>query len=138
MSMRDLLPKNLGVMGLSIFVLFLMLNGLWAIPRSASATNWYNFGSGFNSVQSIATDNSIKADKDVTKFIRRGVNVALGFVGILAVAALIYGGFMYISSLGDEGKAKTAKHIIFYAIIGLVVIGAAGLIVNVVVNDIIQ
>jgi hypothetical protein len=41
---------------------------------------------------------------------------------------------MYITSLGDESKTSQAKKIIMYAIIGLLVLGAAGIIVNVLIN----
>jgi heme/copper-type cytochrome/quinol oxidase subunit 2 len=61
------------------------------------------------------------------------VTYALILVGIIAVAALIYGGFRYISAVGNEEQIGEAKRIILYAIIGIVVIGIAAVVVNFVI-----
>lgn len=56
------------------------------------------------------------------------------FVGILAVIMLVVGGIMYITSAGDSGRTDTAKNIIKYAIIGLVV----ALVALILVSDVID
>ncbi|GAB4141966.1 MAG: hypothetical protein Fur0024_4350 [Patescibacteria group bacterium] len=43
-------------------------------------------------------------------------------VGLLAVVYIIYGGILYITSGGDDGKAKTARKAVVNAIIGLVIV----------------
>ncbi|MFH1354435.1 MAG: hypothetical protein ABIH36_04045 [bacterium] len=58
----------------------------------------------------------------------------LTIAAIIFVAALVYGGAMYIMSTGDESKAQKAKLIVIYAVIGLVIIGLAGIAVNVFLN----
>lgn len=50
------------------------------------------------------------------------INVMLGLVGLLAIAALVYGGIFYIISLGNESRVGTAKKTITWAIIGLIVV----------------
>lgn len=50
------------------------------------------------------------------------VNFALSFLGILAVIMVIYGGFLYVTSAGDEGAAGKGKQVILYAIIGIALI----------------
>ena len=60
----------------------------------------------------------------------------LGFVGALAVLALIWGGINYATSAGSEDQARTAKQTIKYALLGLVVAGIAWALVNVVVTTI--
>ena len=62
------------------------------------------------------------------------INFVLVLVGVIALAALIWGGIMYIISLGDDGRIGTAKKIIIYAIVGLVVVGLSGLIVHFTIN----
>lgn len=62
------------------------------------------------------------------------VNFVLILVGILALAFLVYGGFLYITSRGDEDQVATAKSIIVNAVIGIIVIGVAAALVNFVVN----
>jgi len=50
------------------------------------------------------------------------INIALAVSGVIAIAFLIYGGFRYITSAGNEETASEAKRVILNSIIGLVVI----------------
>jgi hypothetical protein len=50
------------------------------------------------------------------------VNYFLGFLGLLAVIMVIYGGVTYVSSAGNEEAVGKAKKIIMYALIGIVII----------------
>jgi len=56
------------------------------------------------------------------------------FTAAFATAALVYGSFKYIMSRGDEEQAKRAKLIIIYAVIGIIIIGISGILVNVAIN----
>ncbi len=58
----------------------------------------------------------------------------LGIIGTLFTAALVYGSAMYVISAGDEARAHKAKMVIIFAVIGLLIVGAAAIVVNVVVN----
>lgn len=58
-----------------------------------------------------------KADEVVNAVLK----VVLSFVGLIAVGVMIYGGFVYMTSTGDAGKAQKGKHVIMYGLIGLVV-----------------
>ena len=53
-----------------------------------------------------------------------------GFVAIAAVIALIAGGFMFITSGGNERRVETAKNIILYSIVGIAVALFAQMIVT--------
>jgi hypothetical protein len=64
------------------------------------------------------------------------ITYLMGLVGILAVAALVWGGIMYMTSAGSEERVKQAKNIITYAIIGLVVAVLSYIIVNTVIQAI--
>lgn len=46
----------------------------------------------------------------------------LSFAGILAVFAVVYSGYMYISSFGNEEKTEKAKKNLVWAIIGTLII----------------
>jgi NAD/NADP transhydrogenase beta subunit len=61
------------------------------------------------------------AHRTLSQIIIETIKVLSGFVGSIAVLMLVVGGIMYITSAGDSTKADTAKNIIQYAIIGLVV-----------------
>jgi len=50
------------------------------------------------------------------------VNFFLGFVGLVAVLILIYGGFNMITAAGDPEKFGKGRQMIIYAIIGIVII----------------
>ncbi|MEK7528886.1 MAG: hypothetical protein AAB592_03895 [Patescibacteria group bacterium] len=58
------------------------------------------------------------------------VNFFLGFLGLLAVIMIIYGGFIYVSSAGEQEKVDEAKKILTYAVIGIVVIVISFALVN--------
>ena len=53
---------------------------------------------------------------------------------VIAVVVLLFAGITYITSGSDPGKREKAKSMGMYVIVGLVVIWAAPLIVNFIVN----
>lgn len=52
--------------------------------------------------------------------VAKWLNFILGFIGVLAVVAIIYGGIQMIAHFGDESQVESAKNIIKAAAIGLV------------------
>ncbi|MGL5830606.1 MAG: hypothetical protein ACRCZE_00475 [Candidatus Altimarinota bacterium] len=50
------------------------------------------------------------------------VNFFLGFLGLVAVLMVIYGGVLVMTAAGDADKASTGKKILLYAVIGIVII----------------
>ncbi len=60
----------------------------------------------------------------------------IGLAGLVAVAVLVYSGFMYMTAQGDEGKVQKATKGITYAVVGLVIAAIAFLIVNFVIDAI--
>lgn len=55
-------------------------------------------------------------------------------IGYIAVAMVIYGGYLYMMSQGDPGKAAKGKKTLTSAIIGVVIAIGASVIVNTVIN----
>ena len=68
--------------------------------------------------------------------VMNATNWLLGFVGMIAVLIIIWGGINYIASAGDEERARTAKKTITYGLIGVVIAGFAYAVVNVIVTTI--
>jgi len=66
------------------------------------------------------------------------LNALFGLLGIVAVAMIIYGGFLYMTSQGKEDQIKKAKNILITAAIGLVIIFSAFAIANYIINVIIN
>jgi len=62
------------------------------------------------------------------------VNFFLTFLGLIAVVMIIYGGFLYVSAAGNQEKIESAKKIIMYAVIGIIVILLSFAIVNTVLT----
>lgn len=52
----------------------------------------------------------------------------LGLIAVIGVLAFVISGIQYLTAVGDEGQAETAKRNIKYAIIG-VVVALSGLII---------
>lgn len=74
------------------------------------------------------------AEGSLLDLLFQALRVFLIFLAVIALAALIWGGVLYIISLGNDQDIQKAKKIIIYAIVGLVVVMLAGLVVNVVIN----
>ena len=63
-------------------------------------------------------------------------NIFALITGIAAVIVIIIGGFEYVRSSGDSSKVNTAKDMILFAIIGLIVVVIARALVALVVSKI--
>ena len=61
------------------------------------------------------------------------INWVLGFISIIAVLMVIWGGVLYLTSAGDESKAENGKKTVTYALIGLIIAGLAYGIVEVII-----
>ena len=78
-----------------------------------------------------ATGNIGYGVKDVTKTptlsetIGKVVGAALAFLGVAFFILMIYGGYTWMFSMGNEQTATKAKDIIIAAVIGLVIVLAA-------------
>ena len=49
------------------------------------------------------------------------LNLLLSILGIIAIISLVIGGGMYLTAYGDEKRIDTAKQIVKYSIIGIIV-----------------
>lgn len=74
--------------------------------------------------------------RDLPQSIITIVNYVLIIVGVLALAMVVYGGFLYITAHGDTGQIENAKNTIIFAVIGIVVIGLAAALVNFVIRGV--
>lgn len=59
----------------------------------------------------------------------------LGFLGLIAVIVILYGGFVWMTAGGNEERITKAKQIITAAVVGLIVVLLAWAIVIFVVNQ---
>ena len=84
--------------------------------------------------QPSAIANQTGGEGDIREFAKTILNFVLGFLGFIAVVYVIYGGFLYIMSGGDDANVEKGKKIIMYAAIGIIIILASFAIVNTVLK----
>ncbi len=58
------------------------------------------------------------------------INYFLGFLGLAAVAVIIYAGVLMVTSAGDDEQTGKGKTIIMWAVIGIVIVLLAYSLVN--------
>jgi hypothetical protein len=61
------------------------------------------------------------------------IKVAVGVLGVVLTALIIYGGFLWMTAGGDSGQTKKAKDYITNAVIGLIICILAYAITNFVI-----
>ncbi len=58
------------------------------------------------------------------------VNYFLGFLGLVAVLMVIYGGVTYVTAAGKDDAVEKGKKIIMYALVGLIIVLLSFVVVN--------
>jgi len=66
------------------------------------------------------------------------INIVLGLLGIISVVIIVYAGFRWMTSAGNEEAIGSAKKTLIAAVIGLVIILSAYIIANFVLLNIYQ
>ncbi|MEI6529315.1 MAG: hypothetical protein WCN88_02860 [Candidatus Falkowbacteria bacterium] len=100
-------------------VSFLVLP-LFTLPALAQNQN-YIFG-----VDAVNNGlNGSLAEGDPRAMIGRIITFALGFLGVIAVGLILFGGFKWMTAAGNEDKVSEAKQLLGAGVIGLIIILAA-------------
>src|SRR3989339_697201 len=71
---------------------------------------------------------------DITIVIARLIRTFISILGIIAVVFILYGGWMWITSKGEQDKLRKAQQVIINAVIGLVLVLSAFAIAQFVLN----
>ena len=66
------------------------------------------------------------------------VNISLGFLSIVAVFIILYGGYLWMTSQGEQDKVEKAKKVLTSAVIGLIIILSAWTIAWFVISKMLQ
>ena len=96
------------------------------IVSSASAAT-VNLGIGY-------AENIGLGTTDIRETIASIINVAMGLLGTIAVIIILYGGFKWMISGGEQGKVDEARKLIIAGVVGLVIILASYAIANFVID----
>lgn len=73
--------------------------------------------------------------EDIRLVIARIIRIFLGILGIIAIGITLYGGFVYMTSGGNEEKIAQARKIIVNGVIGIVIILSAFAIASFIINQ---
>ena len=107
----------------SLAILALLVLPLLTLPALAQTNT--NDPYGINSVNNGLNGTLGGANTDLRTIIARIINFALGFLGIIAVVIILFGGFKWMTAAGNEDKVSEARKLLVAGIIGLVIILAA-------------
>ena len=81
-------------------------------------------------------DQNIYTDSDLKRLMIAWTRFLYPIIAILAVIAIIYAGFLYVTAFGDDAKTETAKKVIMWVAIGIVLVLGAFAAVNTVITKI--
>jgi PKD repeat protein len=102
--------------------------------RDEGGLSFTEFQGGMTSLSAEGYDPALVSSTDLREFIIKIINYALGFLGLVTVIIIVYGGVMYVTSAGDDNKVTTGKNAIKYALIGLLIIFGSFAFVNTVIK----
>jgi hypothetical protein len=101
----------------------------FAMPRNSLAS----IQSGLSEIRGSFGD-PISGATSVNDLMRRAINIIFSVTSGIAILFLIFGGYMYITSAGNEETAEKGRKTITNAVIGLVIIILSYVIVRVIVE----
>ena len=78
--------------------------------------------------------NGSLSNTDPRTVIGKIINVALGFLGVIAVGIILLGGFKWMTAGGNEEKTGEAKKLLGAGVIGLIIILMSWAIATYVIN----
>lgn len=63
------------------------------------------------------------ACEEIGQCVQNVIAYVLGIAGIIALAGIVYGGFLYLTAAGNQDRVEAGKNALTYSIVGLIVIG---------------
>ena len=119
---------------ISKYLVAFTLAAFLSLPAFALAQNSINETFGFESINE-GLGGTLK-ETDPRTMVGSIINVALGFLGVIAVVIILIGGFKWMTAGGSEEKVGEAKKMLGYGVIGLVIVLAAWGLATFVINSI--
>jgi len=109
---------------LSLMIGFLFVLPLLGLPLVAGAQT-INEMYGFNAFENGLGGVLPTGQADARVVAGRLINVAMGFLGVIAVGIILLGGFKWMTAGGNDEKTGEAKKLLGAGLIGVVIIFAA-------------
>lgn len=70
-------------------------------------------------LERVAEETKLKGETDIPTIVGRIINIIIGFLGLILVIIIIYGGFLWMTSGGNEEQIKKARGLITSAVVGI-------------------
>ena len=115
---------------ISLAIVAVLMVPVLAMPASAQTEPGTLLGTDI-----VANTIELSSD-DPRAIVGRIINVALGLLGVIAVAIILMGGFKWMTAGGNEDKVSEAKKLIGAGVIGLAIVLAAWAVANWVIEQI--
>jgi hypothetical protein len=80
---------------------------------------------GITNVDTALNGSLGKSGTDPRTVIGNIINIALGFLGVIAVGIVLFGGFKWMTAVGNEDKVEEAKKVLSAGVIGLLIVLSA-------------
>lgn len=93
------------------------------------------FAQDFGSSEVEAGLNGALSNSDPREIAGRIINIILGVLGVIVVGLMVYAGFLWMTSNGEEDKIAQAKKILTSSVIGLAIILSSWAIAGFVLNQ---
>lgn len=87
-----------------------------------------------DAVKSYKLPDPLGNNGEISTVVNKLIKGVLGVIGVLALIAFIWGGVLWMISMGDEAKIKKGKEMMIYAVWGIVVIFGAYAILDLVLR----
>jgi len=114
---------------LGAFLGMFALAGVAVLPNQASAEN--NWATP-NADSNLLTDDQKLTGDAFLNTVQNAINWLLWILATIALVFCLYGGFLMVTSAGDEKKYEKGLGVLKYAAIGLAIIGLSWMIVSVI------
>lgn len=112
------------------------VTALVAIPAFAAGSADYGTIPSLSSINKGVSGSAVFGSSNLSEIIAGVISVILGFLGVITVLIILWGGFIWMTAAGEPDKVDKAKKMIYSGIIGLVIIFAAYAIANFVMSAI--
>ncbi|MFA5754491.1 MAG: pilin [Patescibacteria group bacterium] len=113
----------------SLAILSFLVLPIFAMPALAQGDDPF----GVNSVNN-GINGTIASNVDPRTVVGRIINLALSFLGVIAVGIILLGGFKWMTAGGNEEKTSEAKQLLGAGVIGLVIILASWALATFIIN----
>ena len=126
--MKNLFKKNT-INILTICLLTFLLPQLLLAANPGDPGNFYGL-EATASKAGISTERS-----DLGGMVGDTINYLFGVIGVIFLVVILIGGYMWMTAGGNEERAKSARSILFSAVIGLIIVLSAYAISTFVLNQ---